>query len=121
MRQTATYALPSPWRDIGWQLLLWVAFFIVTVLIDFSCTAHAGQQPTTVVGSRPSIRRLRIVNRASVKVARVHGRTIAGFPARQTVKYAVGAVFYGTKAVSDVTGLIPSPGGILANILIRRF
>jgi hypothetical protein len=117
MRQTATYTLPSPWPL---QFLLWIAAFALAFCIH-ATTAEAGPQLLTVSSSRPSIRRLRIVNRASVKVARVHGRTIAGFPARQTVKYAVGAVFYGTKAVSDVTGLIPSPGGILANILIRRF
>jgi hypothetical protein len=85
MRQTATYALPSPWRDIGWQLLLWVAFFIVTCLIDFSCTAHAGQQPTTVVGSRPSIRHTRRMTRITVlRPVRAQGRAAAGYPFLQT-------------------------------------
>jgi hypothetical protein len=84
MRQTATYALPSPWRDIGWQLLLWVAFFIVTVLIDFSCTAHAGQLQT-VSSSRPSIRRLRKETRISVlRPIRAKGRAAAGYPFLQT-------------------------------------
>jgi hypothetical protein len=112
MRQTATYTLPSPWRDIGWQLLLWVAFFIVTFLIDFSCTAHAGQQPTTVVGSRPSIRRLRKETRISVlRPIRAKGRAAAGYPIAQTMKYTAGTAY-------RVSGWF-SPGAIIANILFR--
>jgi hypothetical protein len=86
MRQTATYAAPSPWRDIGWQLLLWVVFFIVTVLIDWSCTAHAGErQLSSDYSSRPSIRRLRKETRISVlRPIRARGRAAAGYPFLQT-------------------------------------
>jgi hypothetical protein len=101
MRQTATYALPSPWRDIGWQLLLWVAFFIVTCLIDFSCTAHAGQQPTTVVGSRPSIRHTRRMTRITVlRPVRAQGRAAAGYPFLQTTANV-------SQVAANVTGNLP--------------
>lgn len=122
MRQTATYAQPSPWRDIGWQLLLWVVFFIVTVLIDFSCTAHAGTQLRTVSSSRPSIRRLaKIQARAPVHVARANARAINGFPLRQAVANTTLALAYGAGTAYRVSGWIPTPGGVIANILIRPF
>jgi hypothetical protein len=116
MRQTATYALPSPWRDIGWQLLLWVAFFIVTCLIDFRCTAHAGQLQT-VSSSRPSIRHTRRMTRITVyRPARIQGRIATGRPFLKTTEYLAGTAFYGAKTIYS-----NSPGGMLGTILTPRW
>lgn len=115
MRQTSTFTLPSPWPL---QLLLWIAAFALAFCIH-ATTADAGQLPTNR-SSQPSIRRLRIVNRASVKVARAHGRAIAGFPARQTVKNLSGAVLHVAKSVDNVTAYY-RPGRIIGDIIFTPF
>lgn len=84
---------------------------VVALVLNFCCTAHAGQP----------IRRLRIVNRGAVHVARAHGRAAAGFPLRQAINHGAEALAYTAGTAFRVSGLMPSPNGVIANILVTPF
>jgi hypothetical protein len=99
MRQTATYALPSPWPL---QLLLWIAAFALAFCIH-TTTADAGNTRRTM--------RLTVY-----RPARIQGRIATGRPFLKTTEYLAGTGYYGAKTIYS-----NSPGGLLGTILTPRW
>lgn len=98
----------TPSSHIRRLFLLPLAFLWVMLFIAQS--AHAGQY-----------RLAKIQARAPVHVARAHARTVNGFPLRQAVANTTLALAYGAGTAYRLSSLIPTPGGVIANILIRPF
>lgn len=89
---------------------LWVMLFIAT-------TAHGGQL-SKFDSSKQPLRRLRTMDRTAIRIARVQGRTAAGFPLRQSVRNVTAVAAYGAGTAYRLSGWV-TPGGILGNILFR--